>query len=55
MMGQLTLMQSFVEDLLNLRLLKEGTFTLANEPFNPKEVFDMICSIFTPQTSGKGI
>ena len=37
--SQLNLMESFVEDLLNLRLLREGIFTIAYDRFDPTELY----------------
>ena len=48
-------MESFVEDLLNLRLLREGIFTIANEQFCPTEIFDFIVNMFQMQARAKGI
>ena len=41
--GQLTLMQTFVSDLIDIKTLQEGVFTLQNEPFN---VVDTLSGIF---------
>ena len=40
------MMESFVEDLLNLRMLREGCFNLENAPFNLLKVLDFVVSIF---------
>ena len=53
--SQLQLMQSLCSDLLDLRRLKDGMFSLVNEAFNPSETFDLVCSIFSPQAQAKGI
>ena len=37
--SQLSFAMSFVDDLLDLRQLKEGTLTLAKDSFNPNETF----------------
>ena len=42
-------MQSYVDDLLDLRQIRDKVFTLACEVFNLAEVFDLICDIFNPQ------
>ena len=55
MLSQLNFLQSFVEDLVNLKMLQEGVFTLNNAPFDPNNVFDMVCQIFQPQAAAKGI
>lgn len=41
-MGQMTFMQSFVEDLLDLRQLRDGEFSLANVPFDPNDVLKVV-------------
>lgn len=46
MMSQLTFIESFVEDLLDLNQLKDGKLTLAKSVFDPNEVFKLICDIF---------
>ena len=48
-------MESFVEDLLNLRMLREGNFTIAKDRFNPTEIFDCIVRMFYFQARAKGI
>lgn len=53
--SQLRLMQSFCNDLLDLRKLKDGIFSLQNEVFDPNKAFDLVCSIFSPQAQAKGI
>ena len=53
--SQLQLMQSFCSDLLDLRKLKDGVFTLTSEPFNPAETFDLVCNIFGPQATAKHV
>ena len=45
-LSQLVLVESFVEDLLNLTLLREGVFKLENGPFNLKETLDFVVNIF---------
>ena len=39
-------MECFVEELLNLKLIKEGILTIEKKQFNPKEVFDFILDMF---------
>ena len=46
--SQLTFVQSFVEDLLDLRTMRDGVFTLVKEPFNPSEVIELVFSVFKP-------
>lgn len=48
-------MQSFVNDLLDLKQLKDGIFKKELEEFNPVEVFELVHSIFTPQADTKGV
>lgn len=47
-MSQLEFMQSFVEDLLDFRQLKDGKFLLTNAIFNPNEVMQAVIQIFKP-------
>ena len=49
MLSQMYLLQSFVEDLLDLRQMRDGAFSLSSAPFDPNETFDLICSSFEPQ------
>mgnify|MGYP000926486766 CR=1 FL=1 len=44
--SQLLLMQTFINDLLDVKQLKEGVFNLVNEVFNPNETFQLAVSIF---------
>ena len=44
-----------MSDLLDLRQIKDGIFTLAREVFDPADVFNLICNIFNPQASSKGV
>ena len=46
--SQLQVMQGFCNDLLDLRKLKDGMFHLVNEVFDPTQIFDLVCSIFSP-------
>ena len=55
MMNQLAFLQSFVEDLLDLRQLKDGVFTLKQEVFDANETFDMILETFKPQAAAKNL
>ena len=50
-MSQLEHVASFVEDLIDLRMLQTGNFTLTSEPFDIVSVLKQICSIFRPQVS----
>ena len=49
MMNQLIFLQSFIEDLLDLRQLRDGVFSLVLEPLDVSETLKEICSIFDPQ------
>ena len=40
--SQISLMETFIDDLLNLQLLKEGKFLLDKNYFNIKESIDFI-------------
>ena len=51
----LGLMESFVEDLLNLRLMSEGILTLAKDVFDPREAFNFIKDTFAIKVESKGI
>ena len=41
-------MQVFVGDLLDMRQLCDGVFSLTENLFDPNEVFDLVCDIFIP-------
>ena len=45
-LNQLVFMSSFVEDLLNLRLLQEGSLELVKEPFNIVETLEFVLDMF---------
>ena len=55
MQVQLTFLSSFIEDLLDLRQLKDGVFSLSTEVFDPIETFELMCSTFEPQAAAKKI
>ena len=44
--AQITLVQTFVSDLLDLSSLKVGGFSLNYQVFDPNEVMQMLCEIF---------
>ena len=48
-------MGSFIEDLLNLHLARQGLFSIANERFCPRDVFDFVMDMFDHQTQGSGV
>ena len=54
-MTQLNIMQCFVEDLLDLKLLCEGTFKLTMAQFNPLSVVQAVHRTFEQQAKGKNI
>ena len=53
--SQLNFMQSFVEDLFDLRQLREGVFALKLQSFDPNKVFKWICKIYDQQTTTKEV
>ena len=56
MMSQLTLLQSFVEDLLDLRQLKDGgVLSLTSEIFDPNEILEEIVDTFIPQAKAQRV
>ena len=52
---QLMLIQSFVDDLLDLRQLKDGVFTLTCNLFDPNQVIEQVCDIFQLQAEAQRI
>ena len=53
--SQLNFLETFVADLLDLRQLKEGVFSLTNEPFDLFCVMRNIFKIFSPQVTQTGV
>ena len=53
MLTQCRFMQSFVDDLLDLKEMREGTFSLVKQIFDPKETFEMVMDIFSPQANAE--
>ena len=51
--GQLKLMQTYVNDLIDTKTLQNGVFTLNCEPFNLQETLKDICSVFKHQAEAK--
>jgi len=49
--AQAMLMQTFVDDLLDLKQIKEGVMSLFNKVFDPNEVFELVHSIFSQQAA----
>ena len=50
MMSSIEFMQSFVNDLLDLRQLKFANLELENKPFDLVSILRNIAEIFSPQT-----
>ena len=48
-------MQTFVEDLLVLRQIRDGVFKLVNAPFDVIKVINDVCNIFSFQAKLKNI
>ena len=55
MMSQSRFMQTFVEDLLDLKMMRDGVFSLQKEPFMPSEVFQLVKNVFEPQAKAKQV
>ena len=53
--SQLDLMETFVDDLLDLTQLREGVFSLVQEPFDHEDVVNFIINMFAPRAQAKGI
>ena len=49
MLGQLQFLSGFVDDLLDLGMLKSGTFSLARKAFDVTGLVSLVSMIFTPQ------
>lgn len=50
---QLCFMESFVEDLLNYRLLKDGILTLDFKAFSPVTALDFVVNMFKKRTDSR--
>ena len=48
-------MESFIEDLLNLHMMRTGSFQLSNYPFNLEEAIAFVCDMIKLKASEKGI
>ena len=44
----MTLLQTFVDDLLDLRQIKDGVFSMIREVFDPNETLSLVYDIFEP-------
>ena len=42
-------METFVDDLLDLAQLREGVFSLVQEPFDQEDVVNFILNMFAPK------
>ena len=47
--SQLDLMETFVDDMLDLTLLREGLFSLVHERFDPEDGVNFILNMFAPR------
>ena len=54
-MSQFSFIDSFIEDLLNLRQMCNGDFRLENTQFSPQKVLEMVSNMFAPQTLTKKV
>ena len=52
---QAEFLSSYVEDLLDLRQLRDGVFSLSLAPFHVKKVIEDVCNIFSLQSQAKNI
>ena len=48
-------METFIDDLLNLQLMKQGKFLLNIDYFSPKESIEFINQMFVYKMQAKGI
>ena len=55
MKSQLKFMKLFIEDLLNLKMIKDSVMTLANQEFKPHKVINFIKDLFELKSESKGI
>ena len=53
--AQVNLMQTFVDDMLDLNQIKNGVFKLENKIFNPIEALELVCDTFAPQANAQGV
>lgn len=51
--SQLMLVQTFVDDLLDLRQLKEGVLVIAYEAFDPNDLLELVFQVFLPQAEAQ--
>ena len=55
MKSQLKFMKLFIEDLLNLKMIKDSVMTLASQEFKPYKVINFIKDLFELKSESKGI
>ena len=53
--SQLSLMEAFVEDMLNLSKMRKGCFALVKDAFDPLEALNFVKQIFLPKADAKEI
>ena len=53
--AQANLMQTFVDDMLDLIKIKNGVFKLENKIFDPLEALELVCDTFAPQVNALGV
>ena len=52
---QLKFMKSFIEDLLNITMIRDKVMTLANKKFKPHKVLEFIKDLFEVKAETKGV
>ena len=55
MESQLELTLTFVEDMLDIKQMRQGVFHLQKKRFDPNELLKLIHAIFRPQAKDRGI
>ena len=55
MKNQLKFMMSFIEDLLNLKMIKDNVMTLASQDFKPHKVITFLKELFEIKAESKGV
>ena len=55
MNSQLKFMMSFIEDLLNLNMIRDNVMSLANQKFKPHKVIEFIKNLFEIKSESKGV
>ena len=54
-MSQLTLLSNFVQDLLDMRQLQSGVFSLTKQVFDPNKIVELVVDVFKPQAKAQKI